>query len=412
MTKVQAAGQVFSVDDYEDNPTAFSRVLEAAKIKPGYATCLCRQPYQQLVVRRVASKDGDRFFLATWPNTGTSHALECRFHHSEDEYEEGRAKRLAAVITSDDGFTIKPDFTLVRMTSIATQAKKTLGDAVPTANGTQRSTLGLLGTLEFLWETAGLNKWLASYPRAAPQRWTNLVTRVNSVLAQGKMGGRRLTDLFYVVPAYNPIDQDAINARLAAMIDAHKPSPIAVPSFLVLGEVAQVREAGKAVQVKLRHQAQPLWMFPSLGEQIGKRYRSAESLLVSQSRDGRVIGLFAVEVTSKGGLWVKDAALMACSREYIPCDSRHEIHLANLLTHQSRSFVKPLRMEDDADVLPDFKLFDCGRTTVMEVWGMDTPEYNAHRALKIDRYKQAGVPLWQWDAFKDVPPPPLPVISN
>ncbi len=412
MTKVQAAGQVFSVDDYEDNPTAFSRFLEAAKIKPGYATCLCRQPYQQLVVRRVSSKEGDRFFLATWPNTGTSHSLECRFHHSEDEYEEGRAKRLAAVIASDDGFTIKPDFSLVRMTTTATEAKNTLAATVPTVNGTQRSSIGLLGMLEFLWETAGLNKWLSSYPRAAPQRWTNLVTRVNSVLTQGKMGARRLTDVVYVVPAYNPNDQESINARLAAMINSHLPTPTAVPSFLVLGEVAKVLLVGKAIQVKLRHQAQPLWMFPSLGDQLGRRFRSAEALLVSQSSEGRVVGLFAVEVTSKGGLWVKDAALMACSREYIPCDSSHEIYLANLLTHNARSFVKPLRMEDDADVLPDFKLFDCGRPTVMEVWGMNTPEYNAHRAIKIDRYKQAGVQLWQWDAFKEVAPPPLPVLSD
>ncbi len=66
---------------------------------------------------------------------------------------------------------------------------------------------------------------------------------------------------------------------------------------------------------------------------------------------------------------------MACSREYISCDSCHEIRLANRLTNARRAFVKPLRLEYTDDLLPDFKLMDEHKPISMEVWGMNTPKW-------------------------------------
>ncbi len=114
MSQVSAVGHVFSTEDYENAPLFYARSLEKAKIEVGHALCLCTKPNPHLVVRRVGSKSGDRFFLATWPNKGAEHAPSCRFYHSEDEYELDRAKRLAAIMLNEHGFSIKPDFALRR----------------------------------------------------------------------------------------------------------------------------------------------------------------------------------------------------------------------------------------------------------------------------------------------------------
>jgi Protein of unknown function (DUF1173) len=238
------------------------------------------------------------------------------------------------------------------------------------------------------------------------------VTRLESVIAQGRFGDRRLSDLLYVVPAFRVEDQQQINAKLESMMRSHRATAISVPSFLIIGEVTHVTMVGKALMVKLRHQARPLWTFPSFGDRLATRYPIAEAILTSGNAEGRVVGLFMVEVTSEDGLWIKDGALMTCSREYIPCDSSYEVRLANLLTQSRRSFLKPLKIEHGMDLLPDFKLLDCAVPTVMEVWGMNTPEYLAHRQAKIQRYSQLGLRLWEWDAVRYARPPALPPATD
>lgn len=116
MSRVLAAGSLIAVEDYDEaNPEAFGQALERAKVEHGHALCLCTIPNPQLVVRRVNYTMGDRFFLATWPHKGGAHAPTRRFFHSEDEYRTGKAKRLTAVQQSEDGFTIKADFSLKRL---------------------------------------------------------------------------------------------------------------------------------------------------------------------------------------------------------------------------------------------------------------------------------------------------------
>lgn len=408
MSKVNAAGQVFSTEDYENAPLRYSRPLLQAKIEIGHALCLCTSPNPQLVIRRVASKSGDRFCLATWPNKGTEHATSCRFYHSEDDYAFDRAKRLAAIMVNDDGFSIRPDFSLRRLNAQPTTPLPRASNA-PRGASAQRDTMGLLGTLEYLWQTAGLNQWQHSSLPSNPARWTNLVTRLTSVLAQGRLGSQSLEDITYVVPAFDIDRQEENEAKFTAMLDQHKKTPEATPSFLVIGEVKRVVRSEKTFRVFLRHHAQSLFMFPSLAGAIATRYPVAESMLLKEDeRDDHVVGLFLVEVTDRGNLWVRDAALMPCSREYIPCDSSYEVRLANQLTNERRAFVKPLRLEYDDDLLPDFKLMDTHKPISMEVWGMNTPEYNAHRDEKISRYRARGETLWEWEAWRSASIPVIP----
>ena len=72
-------------------------------------------------------------------------------------------------------------------------------------------------------------------------------------------------------------------------------------------------------------------------------------------------------MTERGALWARDAALLTCSREYIPCDSGYEVDLANHMTAAARKFVKPMRMDLEDDGLPDFIALDTEPQVAMEV---------------------------------------------
>lgn len=413
MNRILAAGTVFGIEDYEVQPEAFAAILQRAKIEHGHALCLCTNPNPQLVIRRVRAERGDRFLLATWPNKGTGHAPRCRFHLSEADYEDARAKRLAAVQQSDEGFTIKPEFSLRRVNAAAAEAtgsRKPVPDSG--ASRAQRDCLSLLGTLEYLWHAAGLHQFIPGSAR----NWQEIVQRLGNVLAQGRLGGHPLSDICWVVPPYDRENRDRqayVKQRFETMLARFGRRDDTTPSFLVLGEVKDIVGSGRSIRTMLRHHARPVWMFNSLGRTLAQRHPIAESQLTRAASQpsqiaGRVVGLYLVEVTDRGLLWARDAALLTCSREYLPCDSGYEVDLANHLTAAGRCFNKPMRIDLEDDVLPDFELLDTEPPRPMEVWGRNDDGYNAHKAVKRERYRVRGATLWEWEAWRDAAPPPLP----
>ncbi|MEX3815841.1 DUF1173 family protein [Paraburkholderia sp. BR13439] len=131
-------------------------------------------------------------------------------------------------------------------------------------------------------------------------------------------------------------------------------------------------------------------------------------------RSARVVALLLVERTSKGHLKVIDLAAMLCSHAYLPCDSIHEVAMANRLVTERRDFAKPVRMSAEDDMLPDFVLRDAGVRTHIEVYGMNgVPAYEARkeekRALRLAR----GIPAVEWDVDREpltqvqIPPPSM-----
>jgi hypothetical protein len=55
---------------------------------------------------------------------------------------------------------------------------------------------------------------------------------------------------------------------------------------------------------------------------------------------------------------------------FLPCDSIHEVAVANRLVTERRDFPKPVRMSDGDDMLPDFVLRDTELDTHIKVYGM------------------------------------------
>lgn len=314
--QVLAAGVAIGIADYEADPARFSRDLSRAKAEHGHALCLCTEPRPQLVVRRMPGVEGDRYFLATWPNGGTAHAHGCSFFRSEDQYEDARARALAAVIEDDSGFNIKPSFSLRRVEAGSEDVTRSTPRSEPTGTTVpQRAALGLADTLNYLWRAAGL------VHAAQGRRWGEVVTRLGSVLAQGSVGSVALATVVHLVPVFDAARKSAIDAEWSTFLDRFHRSERTVPLFLILGEVKATQRAGQAVATHLRHFAPPLFMSTGLGKALADRFPAAEACLASTDSADRVIGLFQCEISARSKLWVNDAALLRVAPDYSSADS-------------------------------------------------------------------------------------------
>lgn len=313
--RVLAAGTLIDIGQYESEPGRFATVLSQAKAEHGHALCLCTEPKPHLVVRRIPDPGGDRFFLATWPNGGMGHAAGCRFFRSESDYQDARAKALAAVVESDQGFNIKPGFSLRRLelpdTVESTPRALPREPSVANAPAPQRDSLSLRDTLRYLWTASGLD-----LPKGDGRRWGDAVVSLRSVVEQGSVGSVSLRSVLYVVPVFEASLRNEIDAAWTGFVEHFQRTASAVPLFLVLGEVKTTQRAGQAVATHLRHHGPPLFMSLGLAKALADRFPSEEECLVQGGAGDRVIGLFQVEISARNRLWVNDAALMRVSGAY------------------------------------------------------------------------------------------------
>ncbi|MBI2770501.1 MAG: DUF1173 family protein [Burkholderiales bacterium] len=312
--RVLAGGAMVDIAAYEREPTLFAQALSKAKAEHGHALCLCAEPRPQLVVRRISGAEGDRYFLATWPNGGTAHAASCRFFRSETDYQDARAHALAAVDETVDGFNINPGFSLRRLEVAPSEAPTPARPPSAPSSGAvpvpQRDSLSLRDTLRYLCSTAGLTR------HAEGRRWGDIVTGLHSVIEQGSLGRVAMRSVLYVVPVFDATRKDDIDTAWKAFVDNFQRTESAVPLFLVVGEIKTAQQAGQAVATHLRHHGPPLFMSSGLAKALANRFPREEECLVRGGAGDRVIGLFQAEISARNRIWVNDAALMRVTSTY------------------------------------------------------------------------------------------------
>lgn len=323
MPKIRAAGTSFDLAAYEQDPGAFAELLARAKQAFGHALCECTAPPQELVVRCVAGtgERPARYFLAGWPNRGTGHRRDCPFYRSEETYAEARARMAAAVVESGGGFGIKPQFALRRVLAPGVRAQSpavrreaatpAVAASAPSSGSPARDALSLSETLDYLWRAAGLTA-------ALPQQrdWQQVAEALRGAIARGRLGNQPMDRLVYVVPRYLRSRHEEIAAGWRAFTARFERASDAVPLFFVLGVIKYNERVGRSVATHLRHHAQALYMPFRLATALASRYPDAEACLVSGDPSRRVIGLYQVELSERGQLWVNDAALLSATRAY------------------------------------------------------------------------------------------------
>ncbi|MBL1080297.1 DUF1173 family protein [Nocardia sp. 2] len=397
---VTLAGRRIRLDDLRAKPEQFARVLAAAKASDKHGYCLCRPAAPlRLVIRRR----GDRYHLARWPGEGQNHDSGCPFHAVDADLSGRSAYADSAILEGPDGTSIRFDTPLTSGTT-ATAARADTGDRDGGNTGSGRRAVGLLGLLHFLWEDANLNCF---EPAQRHRNWASVVTAITRQSSDITLSRHPLADVLFTVPAYrNGLGETniaAFDAFLARLRSADGQSR----RGLLLAELKSVEATRYGHAYVLAHlpRARRAYIDARLHTKVLRSYDTAFTQAATDA-GGRRIALLLIEASPKGYAQVVDAAVMLTGHTYIPADSSHELVMDTALRRAGRAFLKPLRWDHTTLTLPDFVLTDTPTSTVIEVWGMDSTEYEQRKAAKIATYTHTGTRLIGWR-----PPEPLPDLT-
>ncbi|KVL32133.1 hypothetical protein WS98_21575 [Burkholderia territorii] len=388
MSHVSFAGVAVPLDDVQEHPAAFVRPLERAKISPGYATCLCRGAAAPL--RLQIRRYGSLFHLAGWPDEGPLHdRLSCSFHKDPGNGSSEASKSLPGIVTTAAGLRAKLDVALTQRT-VTTASNGARQAGAPT---TSRRASPLLGFLQALWHVAGLNRWSGA-ERA--RNWGVCNARVLAEVSDAVINGEPAEKVLHVMRRFQEADRTAINDEFDTFLARVGQRDGTNHRGLVIGEISEIGVTPYGRSITLRQSAKRYYCNGELIALAEKRYGHAMRAL--GDRDARVVAILVIERTPKGHHVVVDLAAMLCSSTYITCDSTHEVAMANRLVADGRSFDKPIRLDEGADMLPDFVLTDTAEPTHIEVYGMNgMAEYEARKRDKQRLRMARGIQAVEWD---------------
>lgn len=385
---ISFSGIAVPLDDVQENPAAFVRQLERAKINPGYAQCLCRGRTAPL--RLQIRRYGSLLHLAGWPEEGPMHDRQaCSFYKDPSDGTSESCKALPGIVATAAGLRAKLDVALTQRT-VGAVSKGPRQASAPT---TSRRSAPLLGFLQTLWQVAGLNRW-SGFDRA--RNWGVCNARVLAEIGDAVINGEPAEKVLHVMRRFQEADRTAINDEFDAFLARVGQRDGTNHRGLVIGEISEIGVTPYGRSITLRQSAKRYYCNAELIALAEKRY--AHALRALGDRAARVVAILVIERTAKGHHVVVDLAAMLCSSSYISCDSIHEVAMANRLVAEGRSFDKPIRLEAGAQMLPDFILTDTAAPTHVEVYGMNgMAEYEARKAEKQRLRLAHGIQAVEWN---------------
>jgi hypothetical protein len=388
MAHVSFDGGTVPLEDVQENPTKYARRLERTKVTSGFALCLCKPANAnlRLVIRRYRSL----FHLAGWPDDGHRHAPDCAFFKDPNRRPlPGSGDPKAAIVATPAGLNIRLDVSLTQREVRPNPGKP----ASPSGARTSRRSATLLAFLQTLWAAACLHCWNGL---ATTRHWGLCNAQLLGELGVATVNGRGAQDVFHVMRRYQEADRATINAEFDAFVAGLGNDSGGVTRGVLIGEIAEVAPTPYGHSLLLRQNPRRYYAGTALIDHAAKTWPHAWRAL--GDRTARIVAVLLVERTVKGHLRVVDLAFMLCSSAYIPCDSIHEVAMANRLVAEHRSFEKPMRLAEGDDMLPDFVLRDTEPRTHIEVYGMNgVDSYEARKAEKRELRRRRGIPAVEWD---------------
>ncbi|MFM0027460.1 DUF1173 family protein [Paraburkholderia madseniana] len=381
----------------QDNPARFATRLERAKKSPGYAVCCCRPSPGDTPLRLVVRRYGALFHLARWPDEGYRHDRDkCTFFAEPGPTEESPGRAHDAIRNTPAGLNAKLDVSL----SVRTVGTVTRGASTGASRSTRRSA-PLLGFLQRIWMDAGVNQWAGGTQR----NWGTCNAQILALVGDGKMNGKPIQDVLYVMRRYEEAAQATLKAEFDAFLNRIQTTPAVSERGIVIAEIKSIDPSKYGFVIKIRQTFETFFTSKQLIEDAARSFRHAWPMI--GKADARVVAVLVLERTKDGNLRVIDLAVQLCNKSFIPCDSSYEVAMANRLVEERRRFIKPMRLDDGDVMLPDFRLTDTSPETAIEVYGMESNDaYLIRKAQKQALYAERKLPCAEW-----IPPAPLSTVA-
>lgn len=299
--------------------------------------CLCLSTGIEMYVARI----GGRHFVKRMPNTGPIHDPGCESYEPPAELS-GLGQVLGTAIEEnvDDGSTnLKLGFSLSKGGSRARPTPSANeGDSVKSDG----SKLTLRGTLHYLWEQAGFNRWS---PGMESKRSWYVVRKFLLRAAKDKRAkGSELSELLFVPEEWRFDRKDKIEAERKALFAKITGAQSAGrPLMILIGEVKEISQSRYSHKLTIKHVPDVGFM---LNEDIHRRMLKRfdlELALWDSCKDTHLLVIATFSINISGIVSVEEAALMNVNSDWIPIESTFDKELVDHLIAERRRFVKGLR---------------------------------------------------------------------
>lgn len=363
----------------------------AGKVRP---VCLCRRPGIEMYIAKVAG----RLTVKRMPNTGGAHAPGCDSYEPPAELS-GLGEVMGSAIQEDPekGLTaLKFDFSLARM---AGRSAPLAGGADTSSVTTDGNRLTLRGTLHYLWEQAGFNRWAPAM--AGRRSWYVIRKFLLQAAADKTAKGISLAEILYIPESFSAerkhdITQRRIThtAKAAAAKNASGPRRL----MIAIGEVKELAPSRYGHKIVFKHL--PDWHFmmnDDLHKRLLKRFE-IELGLWDAMEDTHLVAIGTFSVGHTGIASLEEVALMTVTEGWIPFESSYDKTVVDAMVVANRRFSKGMRYN-----LPPSRPLAClvAADTSPEPTAMYVLAPNAdedHERALDELMNASALPSWLWRA--------------
>lgn len=316
-------------------PAALASIY-GTKVRP---VCACKSGGVEMYISKVVGK----FAVKRMPNTGPDHSPECDSYEPPPELS-GLGQLVGNAIDedTDEGVTtLKLGFSLTR---VAGKSAPSPGTSEKDSVKTDGNKLTLRGTLHYLWEQAGFNRWS---PAMEGKRSWGVIRKYLLLAAENKMAkGGSLVERLYIPEPFSAEKKGEIaQRRMARMAKAAAPAKETRQLMIVVGEVAEIGKSRFGFKIRFKHVPDcDFMMNEDLHKRLQKRFATELELWESHAENGaHLMAIATFGVGHTGVPSFEEIALMVVSPGWIPYESQFELMLLEALAEKKRRFTKGLR---------------------------------------------------------------------
>ncbi|MFM0068454.1 DUF1173 domain-containing protein [Paraburkholderia aspalathi] len=372
------------------------------KVRP---LCMCTPVGVPMYVAKV----GEHYVIKRMPNTGDTHALDCASYEPPAEFSGlGGVKGEAIRENIEDGTTtLRFDFSLSKS---GTKAAPAPSDEAADAVCADGAKLTLRGTLHYLWEEAGLNRW---YPAMAAKRNWYVVRKYVLQAAAGKVfRGEPFGRSLYVPEWFSTEHGAGITQRRIAHMAELVTSKKARKLMIAIGEAKEIAESRYGFKIVAKHLPNfPFMLSADLHRRLQKRFVN-ELALWDSIEDSHLVFIATFGLMPTGIASIETLAVMVVSANWIPFEHAYDKLMLDALTVQNRRFVKGLRYNlAENKPLACVVLTDVLPRPVALYVQPPGVEQEDEDALS-DLIGQSDLPAWVWRAGEEMPELPALTLAR
>lgn len=378
-----------------DSPN-FQTILAKAYQQNLRPYCLCRPNGIEMYIAKI----NGQYVIKRMPNTGQTHSINCASYEVPSELS-GLAQMEGTAITEnkEDGTTsLKLAFSLSKGAAKTLQQKtQQEKDSVKT-DGTR---LTLRGTLHYLFEQAGFNRYT---PKIQGKRsWFVIRKYFLDAASEKLVKGTDLGNLLYIPETFILDKKDEITQRRQQVFQPLLQSNASQKKLMItIGEVKSIEKSRYGHKLLLKHAPDcPFMLADDIYKRLQNRFNN-ELALWDALESSHLMAIATFGVSTAGIASIEEIALMNVSEDWIPFDNHHEYTLLSKLIEQSRVFIKSLRYNLGKDKAIAFAvLTDTGDTpTALYITNPESLELNE----QIDEMiKHSLFQSWIWN-YTDIMP--------